>query len=78
MPHHHCPVVNSKAQLSLPLIVSPESLFQTHSAVWHQASVFSWMFSWERVVVQCHGGVRVNRFCQPARPEVIANCPVHS
>lgn len=68
VPHHHCPVVNSKAQLSLPLIVPPESSFQTHSAVWRQASVFSWMFSWERVVVQCHGGVRVNRFCQPARP----------
>lgn len=68
LPHQHCPVVSSEVQQSLPLIVPLEQLFQTHSTIQHQALVFSWMFSWERVLVQCNGGVRINTFCLPARP----------
>lgn len=50
--------MSSEAQLSLPLVIPLESLFQTHSTVQHQALVFSWAFFWERVVVQGNGEVK--------------------
>lgn len=52
--------MSSEAQLSLPLVIPLESLFQTHSTVQHQALVFSWAFFWERVVVRVMG--KSNRF----------------